>query len=828
MECLKCHSENSSDSRFCRKCGTQLLPPESAPVSLTETLQTTAKKLAPGTTFARRYQVIEELGGGGMGNVYKVIDTEINVRVALKLLKPEIATDQQTIERFRNELILARTISHRNVCRMHDLGKEEGLYYITMEYVPGEDLKRLIRQIGQFSPGRAILIAKQICEGLAEAHRLGVIHRDLKPHNLMVDEEGNVRIMDFGIARTTRARGMTDSGAIIGTPEYMSPEQVEGKKADQCSDIYSLGIILYEMLTGRVPFEGETPFGIGMKHKSEIPKNPKDMNAQIPDELARVILRCLEKDQAKRYQSAAEVFSELSNIEKGLTTERILFEKGKKAEKFPRAARKNILLYASGLIIVIAVIVIVLFFQLSHKGTIDSIAVLPFADLDPTPETEYLGEGITESLISRLQELPSLNKVISSSSVARYKGQAIDPIKVGSELNVRAILTGKIKKLVGGVTISVELVDTEDGSAIWSHQYIPKSADVFSLQNDISKEISDRLRLKITKTEKERLARRPTENAEAYQAYLKGRFYWNKRTKEGLLRGLEYFEKAIEYDPGYASAYSGMADSYTLLGRYGYLSPKDVMPKGKAAALKALEIDDALGEAHNSLAFVKRYFEWDWTGAEKEYRRAIELSPNYATAHHWYALHLGQMGRFDEAIKEIQRALELDPLSLIINTNVAWSYHFARQYDRAIDQFRKTLDMDPNYSVAHMRLGDAYIQKKMYEEALSELQRAVALSPESMEALADLGYAYGLAGQRGEAENVLAKLTEYAKDRYVSSYDLAVFYLGLGQKNQVLDLLDKAFEERASYLAYILIDRRLDSLRPEARFKAIIQKLKLE
>ena len=425
-------------------------------------------------------------------------------------------------------------------------------------------------------------------------------------------------------------------------------------------------------------------------------------------------------------------------------------------------------------------------------------------------------------------KFPSVNKVIASTSVARYKGQAIDPKKVGSELNVRAILTGKIKKLTGGLTISVELVDAKDGSAIWSHQYVQKLADVFTLQEDISKEISDRLRLKITRAEKERLARRSTANADAYRAYLKGRFYWNKRTKEGLLKGLESFEKAIESDPGYAQAYSGVADSYTLLGRYSYLPPKEAMPKGKEAALKALEIDDTLGEAHNSLAFVKRYYDWDWIGAEKEYQRAIELSPNYATAHHWFGLHLAQMGRFDEAMKEIQRAIELDPLSIIINTNVAWIYYFARQYDQAIGQFRKTLDMDPNYAVAHMRLGDAYIQKKMYQEAISELQRAVALSPESMDALGDLGYAYGVAGQRSEAEKVLAKLTEYAKDRYVSSYDLAVLCLGLGQKDRALDLLDKAYEERASYVTFVRADPRVDGLRSEARFKSLLKKLKLE
>ncbi len=797
--------------------------------SPTETLQTSSRELATGTTFARRYQVIEGLGGGGMGRVYKVLDTEIKEKVALKLLKPEIASDQQTIERFRNELKYARTISHRNVCRMHDLGREEGSYFITMEYVPGEDLKRLIRKVGQFNPGRAVFIARQICEGLAEAHRLGVIHRDLKPHNIMVDEEGNVRIMDFGIARTTRAKGMTDSGVIIGTPEYMSPEQVEGKEADQRSDIYSLGIILYEMLTGRVPFEGETPFSIGLKHKNEQPRNPQELNAQIPESLNRVILKCLEKDRGQRRQRAIEVMSDLIQVEKGLTTaERIVPGKKQIAERLSKTARKKILIYAGGLILIIAVIAAALFLLPGRKGTIDSVAVLYFNNLTPSPETEYLSDAIPESLIAKLQELPSLKTVIASSSVVKYKGQAIDPKKVGMELNVRTIVTGKLRKLGEGLTIGVELVDARDGSLIMSQSYEQRLADISALQERISRDISEKMRLKITKAEKERLAKHSTVNADAYQVYLKGRFYWNKRTKDGLLKGLEYFEKAIEADPGYAPAYSGVADSYTLLGRYSYLSPKEAMPKGKAAALKALEIDDTLGEAHTSLAFVTRYYDWDWLGAEKEYRRAIELSPNYATAHHWLGLLLAQQSRPDEARKEIQRALELDPLSIIINTNVAWCYYFARQYDRAIEQFRKTLDMDPNYAVAHMRFADAYIQKNMVREALSELQTAVALSPVSTDILADLGYAYGVAGQRSEAEKVLAKLMEFSRERYVSSYDLAILYLGLGQKERALDLLDKAYEERATYICFIRVDPKLDSLRSEPRFNGLLQKLKLE
>ena len=772
MKCPQCGSDNSSDSRFCKSCAAPLA--EAGEYILTETIRAQAKELDSGSVFAGRYQVIEELGRGGMGRVYRVLDKKLGEEVALKLIKPEVASDEKTIQRFRNELRSARKIGHPNVTRMFDLGEDQGTHYITMEYVRGEDLKSFIRRSGRLTIDKAVTIAGQVCEGLAEAHRQGIVHRDLKPQNVMIDRDGNARIMDFGIARSLTGKGITGAGTFIGTPEYMSPEQVEGRDTDQRSDIYSLGIVLYEMLTGRRPFEGDTALDVAVKQKSETPPDPKLLNTQISDELDRVILRCLEKKKESRYQSATDLLSDLEAVKKGIP----MTEKAPVIKPNLRPDEKS-----------------------QWQG---SVAVLPFANMSADPEQDYFCDGMAEEIINALTQVEGL-RIVARTSAFSFKGKNINVRDIGRELEVEAVLEGSVRRAENRLRITAQLINVADGFHLWSERFDRDLADVFAIQDEIARAIVDKLEVKLLGKEKGTFVKRHTADPEAYTLYLKGRSSLQMLTEEGFRRSVDYLEGAAAKDQDFALPLAGLSTLYYARSYWGKMRPHDAYPKARFYARQALDKDGSLGEAYGASGSVRAFYDWDWPGAERDFQKALELNPNSPDIHQLYSYFLTITARHDEAVIEAKKATELDPLSSNIRSHAAHTLFFAGRPDEALVILKETISFEPTFFHAHYVLFNIYETQSMGELFLKECEKAVELSGGHPIAVAGLFRAYLGIGRTAEAEKLEKSLKDRSQTEYVPPMCFFGMHLWHKELEKAAEWLERACAERDSFLLWILV-----------------------
>ncbi len=784
--------------------------------------------------------------------VYKARDTKLDRIVALKFLPQRHTMNESDRARFLQEAKAASQINHPNVCTIYDIKEEENELFIVMEFVYGKTLSEKIFQSSHDNaplPVKEVIdYALQIAEALQEAHSKEIIHRDIKSENIMVNAKNQIKVMDFGLAKLKGSLKLTRTSSSAGTLAYMSPEQIQGGEANARSDIFSFGIVLFEMLTGKLPFRGEHEAAMMYSILNE---EPEPIQKYLPDassDLIHVLNRLLEKIPEDRYQSMAEAVIELRRVQKqstkvsrtqleeipnrpsgGKIPEAHAIDQGLPRSKTVRQSQKRIRqLVGLGIILVLLVATYIGYISFFDKHqTIDSIAVLPFENVGADPNTEYLSDGITESLMNTLSQLSNLT-VMSRSSVFHYKGKEIDPHKAGKELGVKAVLTGRVTQRGDNLLISTELMDVENNSHIWGEQYNRHFSDILTIQEEISKEISRQLSLKLVGEEEKKITKRSTENTEAYQLYLKGRFHWNKRKADHLEKAVDYFNQAIEKDPGYALAYAGLSSTYSLLPEYSGKPPRDFKPKAEKAARKAMELDAALAEPHAVLGY-NMANQWEWEGAEREYKRAIELDPNYPTAHHWYGQILEQQGKLEESLSEIKRAQELDPLSPIITGSVGRVLFNMQHYDLAIEQFNKVLELDQNFLYVHVFLGLMYAQQNKFDEAISELQKVRqivgAVNPYG---IGNLGYVYARAGKKNEAIKALNQLLEFSKKGYTLSVEIAYVYAGLGDKDKAFEWLGKGYNEQNRGLGYLKIDYPWDNLRSDPRYTAMLKKIGLD
>jgi serine/threonine-protein kinase len=776
------------------------------------------------------YKILEKIGEGGMGEVYKARDLNLDRYVALKFLPAELSRDEMAKQRFIQEAKAASALDHPHICTIYEIGETttapdepgSGQLFMAMACYEGETLKQRIES-GPLPFEEALQITRQIAQGLAQAHQKGIVHRDIKPANIFLTKDGNSKILDFGLAKLTDQPNITRIGMPLGTVAYMSPEQARGEEVDQRTDIWALGVVLYEMLTGQLSFQGDYAQAVIYSILNEEPKPLSEFKTDIPPILERIVNKAMSKLTSSRYQRMSELLADLNAFRNGSLTETL----NRNMNKSDGRRQKRFYRYGVTTVLIV-LILFILYLFVGPNTAIDSIAVLPFDNASTDPDMEYLSDGITESLINLFSQLPKL-RVIARTTVFNYKGKQVNPQKVGEEVNVRAVLTGKVFRQGEILMIQTDLVDAADGKQIWGQRYDRKIDDLLMVQDEIARQISAKLQIRLTGVEQVQSAKIYTENTRAYQHYLRGRYHWNKRTAEEINKGIVHFEHAIAEDPSYALAYSGLSDCYSVLGsiEYGGFQSKETILKAKSTALKALEIDQNLAEAHTSLANIKFSYEWDWAGTEEEFRRAIELNPNYANAHHWFAHYLAAMGKLDESLSEQKRALELDPLSLIINTQLGMVFYYRQQYDKAIEQHRKTLELDPYFVQAHLALGLAYERKVMYEDAVGEFKKVFTLSGGAPISVAMLAYMQAQSGKRDEALKILDELKVLGIQNSVQSFYIALIYLGLGENDLLYEWLERAYNERSDYLVFLKVEPLIRNQSSDPRFIALLKKMEL-
>jgi serine/threonine-protein kinase len=826
-------------------------------------------------TRLSHYEILSQIGVGGMGEVYLAEDLKLGRRVALKVLTRELTENPAQVQRFEREARAASALNHPNILTVFEIGEADGAHFIATEFIEGESLRKRIRR-GPLELPEVLDLGIQIASALAAAHETGIVHRDIKPANIMVRKDHLVKVLDFGLAKlvkqeapelnqeaVTHALFKTTPGVVMGTTNYMSPEQARGRDLDERTDIWSLGVVLYQMVTGGVPFAGDTMSDVIASILKTEPPPLVHGTDLVPSELKHIVSKALRKNREDRYQHIKDLLIDLKDCKQELefssklsrstppeqTGRQPSWQTARNAaveisgvtdsqttsssEYIVNEIKRHKLGAIAALVVLIGlaslgVLAYSRYFAGSDQTSIDSLAVLPFVNDTGDAEMEYLSDGLSESLINNLSQVPRL-KVIARSSAFRYKGKDTNLEDIGRALGVKSILTGRVVRHGENLQISVELMDVRDKTQVWGAQYNRSGKDLMAVQQEIAREISRNLRLKLSNAEQSRVGNLHTSNAEAYELYLKGRFYWNKRTGAALKQSVDYFNQAIEKDPSYALAYVGLADAYIVIPFFSVGSSQDSYPKAKAAATRALEIDESLAEAHTAMAAVLMDYDWNLAESNREFERAIELNPNYANAHHWYAReNLIIMRQFDKALAEMHRAQELDPLSLIINANFGKTYFNARRYDEAIQQLRKTVEIDQNFFVAHHYLGSSYAMKGDFSEALAEYQKAHLLDEYDPHVVALIGRLYAVTGKRAEALTTLAQLKSIARQRYVADYSVALVYAGLGEKDRAFELLEKSYREHTVDMLTIYYDPLIDNLRSDPRFADLLRRVGLQ